>query len=335
MTLRIGSRSTARGGQGMMNFGDQGTHNNQYDWQFSCFTYFLRSGLESAFLNGEASTWHSMDVDTIHHHRDPMMFEGIHSGRGSDHTATPVDPHYLYCQGILAYYHLTGHPRALKIASGIARSALRHMRKKGRSGMVFNNGRAAGWSLLCVAAVYEETRDKALRQGLEEYFDRLEEWQDADGAFRRRVADGHNGYWLGSNAFMNGILLSAIYRAWEATKSERARRIFLKGVDHFMDQMMLPHGIVASTEGPPGENSFGVGTSYGIHGQTQALAWASKLTGDPKYIRRAVRYFNFHLKYNGGLHWTLNYIRMDWWAIFRFLHIADEFDLLDAIERKL
>ena len=333
MGLRVGSRFTRRGGQGMMDFGDEANHNNQYDWQFSCLLYFLRSGLESAFINGEASTWHSMDVDTIHHHRDPLMFEGLHSGRGDDHTATPVDPHYLYCQGMLLYYHLTGHPRALAIAGGIARNAIRHLRQKGRSGMVFNNGRAAGWSLLCVAAVYEETRDKALREGLDEYFDRLEKWQDKDGAFKGRVADGHNGYWKGSNAFMSGILLSAVYRAWEATESERARSMFIKGVDHLAERMKLPHGIIASTEGPPGENSFGPGTSYSIHGQTQALAWASKLTGDPKYIKQAVRFFEFDLKLNGNL-WKLADIRMSWWAIFRFLHIAHEFDLLDEIEAR-
>jgi len=330
MALRIGSRNTRRTGQGMMNWGDEGTEtfmNNQYDWQFACFLYFLRSGLESTFIDGEACTWHSMDVDTIHHHRDPLMFEGQHDGRAG-HTERPVDPHMLYCQGILTYYHLTGHPRALEIACGIARNAVRQMRE---GGAVFNNGRTAGWSMLCVAAVYEETRDEELRQALEEYFDRLEEWQDEDGGFRQRIADGHNGYWNGSNAFLSGILLSSLYRAWEATGSDRARRMFLKGVDHLVERMTLAHGVLGSTEGPSGENSFCVGTSYSMHGQTQALAWASKLTGDPKYIEQAVQFWEFGLKFDGGLQQLCD-IRMAWWALFRFLHNAHEFGLLDRVE---
>jgi len=333
MALRVASRNTRRSGQGMMNFGDEGSdgyyHNNQYDWQLACFLYFLRTGMESAFIDGEASTWHSMDIDTIHHHRNPLLFEGQHDGR-SDHTALPVDPHMLYCQGILAYYHLTGHRRALEIACGIARNAVRQLRE---GGMVFNNARTAGWSLLCVAAVHEETRDRELGKALEEYFDRLERWQDKDGAFARRVASGHNGYWRGSNAFMSGILLSALYRAYEATGSERARRLFLQGVDHLVERMTLPHGIIASTEGPPGENSFCTATSYSMHGQTQALAWASKLTGDSRYIEQAVRFFEFGLRFEGLAH--LCDIRMSWWALFRFLHIAAEFGLLERVERSV
>jgi DUF1680 family protein len=283
--------------------------------------------MESAFGDGEACTWHSMDVDTIHHHRDPLMFEGQHDGR-ADHTALPVDPHTLYCQGILTYYHLTGHPRALEIAWGIARNAVRQMRV---GGAAFNNGRTVGWSMLCVAAVYEETRDQELGQALEEYFDRLERWQDEDGAFRQRIADGHNGYWRGSNAFLSGILLSSLYRAHEATGSERARRMFLRGVDHLVERMTLAHGVLAGTEGPPGENSFCVGTSYSMHGQTQALAWASKLTGDRRHVEQAVRFWEFSLRFEGGLH-SLCDIRMAWWALFRFLHAADEFGVLDRVE---
>jgi hypothetical protein len=330
--FRIGSRATRRSGQGMMNWGDEGSDtfmNNQYDWQFACLLYFLRTGAESAFIDGEACTWHSMDVDTIHHHRDPLMCGGQHDGR-DEHTALPVDPHMLFCQGMLLYYHLTGHPRARDLACGIARHAIRQLQ---HGASVFNNGRTAGWSLLCLAAAYEETRAPDLRDGIEAYCERLEEWQTPEGAFPRRVADGHNGYWHGSNAFYSGILLSAVYRTYQATGSERAKAIFLKGVNHLVNQMTRPHGVIGMSEGPPGENASCVATSYSIHGQTQALAWASRMTKDLRYVRQAVRFWELSLKF-GGIQ-QLGDIRMAWWAIFRFLQVAHDFQLLDDVERRL
>lgn len=331
MALRVGYRQCKRSVEGLMHFGDDGSAerrfwmNNQYDWQYGLFLYFLRTGLEEVFLDAEAATWHSMDVDTIKHSRNPLWLGGQHDGR-ADHTALPPDPSQQFVQGILMHYRLTGHPKALEIARGLGRNAVRQLRD---SGMVFNNGRCAGWNLLILVAVYEETHDPELKSAIDEMLDRIEAWQGPDGDFSHRISNAH-AYYKKASSFFSAILLSALYRAYEATGDERARRLFLRGVDFLVDRASLPHGVIAGDQSPGGEVFFNVGTSYSMHPITQSLAWATKLTGDRRYLEQAVKFWQFQIRYEGGLKVVAD-VRMHFWCIFRFLHQAAEAGLLEGV----
>ncbi|MEN6606829.1 MAG: hypothetical protein ABFD60_06270, partial [Bryobacteraceae bacterium] len=68
---------------GMLNFGDWWGErdinwgNCEYDTQHALFLQFARTGNWQYFRAGEQAEWHNRDVDTVHHHHDPVNVGGV------------------------------------------------------------------------------------------------------------------------------------------------------------------------------------------------------------------------------------------------------------------
>jgi len=120
---------------GMLNFGDwwgeRGFNwgNIEYDTQHGLFLQFARSGRRDFFDNATWAARHNLDVDIIHHHRDPSMVGRpychclCHTGdyypagyRPSGIFRGGCNTGHLWTDGNLEYALLTGDERAMHVA---------------------------------------------------------------------------------------------------------------------------------------------------------------------------------------------------------------------------
>ena len=295
--LALGHRD--RRALGVVDYGDYvagaGGHrsyfanNNEHDIPHGLLLQYLRDGEYLAYHVAESGIWHTMDIDIVHHtSRSPLELGGwrIH-GRGHvqyDPEGFPdvsVAPSHMWTESLIEYYYLTGHPRALACARGVA-DCFVGLIEEGWATPPYHSewhsSRDSGWPLIGLAAVYEAT-------GEERYLDAMTTVARALAAAQRE-----NGGWPivlrfneGYCPFQMGIALTGLMRYHQVTGDEEIEQVFLKGMDFLAgDEMRFADGTWIYVTSPEYRGSYYSSTPL------EPFGYAYELTKNPWYIRQGL-----------------------------------------------
>ncbi len=266
---------------GMIDYGDfpqLGTEgrerymgNNEHDLAHGLLLQFARTGDRMYFISADASVWHTMDIDTIHHTTDSPEVLGGQRAHGDDHGKAAIYPSHMWSEGLVEYYWMTGHPRALEIVRGLGDCYLR-MVELGRS---LRGDREGGWSLIALTAIYEATGDERYLEGCRKIVHAVQGQQREDGGWLIKV-----GFRQAISPMHVCILLAGLRKVHELTGDESVRETFLKGMDWVYAKGRFPDGTLRYIDHPdPAFRRSRYGGDL-----REAFGYAYHLTGDPKYI---------------------------------------------------
>jgi len=242
---------------GMINFGDWWGErvinwgNGEYDTQKALLLQWVRMGDASYFLPAEEMEWHTRDVDTIQHHKDPSRIGGVYhhaiGHTGGYYAKTPVPGQgiapgiltvdHVYTEGHLAYHFLTGDRRSRETAEKIAT-------KYGAwdtRNYDFFDSRVAGWHLILTSAVYEATRDSFYINAGRIIVDRVLERQTSSGGWDRWPICSHEApLHAGELSYMLGVLLTGMTRYHEAARDPRVPGSIVRGAHYLANEAWVP-----------------------------------------------------------------------------------------------
>lgn len=133
--------------------------NNEYDLIVALARECMRGG-------GTPALWdklrllarHAVEVDFIHYSDYPQQHHGspAHSVR---HCMASAYPSHLWCEGLLAYYCLSGDDDVLDVSIKVGDYIVRVFDNLDQYGVEWRFTRELGWGLLYLACVYDITRE--------------------------------------------------------------------------------------------------------------------------------------------------------------------------------
>jgi hypothetical protein len=109
--------------------GDEGTpwSNNSFDLAHALVLHYARTGAHRHVAAAEALVRHVLDLDFSHFSTDPDL-DGALVAPGSHHDGPPLaGPDHQWLEGILDFYHLTGHTPARHAARRVGETVLRRL----------------------------------------------------------------------------------------------------------------------------------------------------------------------------------------------------------------
>jgi hypothetical protein len=321
---------------GFLDYGDHPQHgsyaranymaNNEIDLPHVLALQYARVGEELYYQDLEAAAWHLMDVDIVHHTtHSPLELGGarIHGDAHVQYNCEgyedlSVTSSHMWTEGLLEYYYLSGHPRALHLARGIGDCLLR-MLDLGWGmppyKVIWHSVRDSGWPLIALCALHEATGEARWLDGARRIVDALlAAWNE----------DEDWGLWLGwhrSLAPMHlGIVGTGLARYHALTGETRAREALLRAMDVMLRKCAHPDGALMYVDNPGWRWNYYSGVAYEALGE----AWA--LTGDLRYLQAGWRSHRRNLVTQASLIGTT---LADWWrGNLRYMAWADRAGLL-------
>jgi len=305
--------------------------NNEIDLGHALALQYARVGERTEFEALESIAWHTMDVDVVHHTTfDPVELGGarIH---GNDHVQyncegipnVSVAPSHMWTEGLLEYYYLSGHPRALEMARGIGECFLR-MLDRGWAmppyPVAWHDSRDSGWALIALTALYEATGEQRWLDGCRSIVQALAAAQGDDGGWGLRL-----GWYRGLSALHLGIVLTGLSRFHELTGDTQARQTLLAAADGLLDHCRFADGGMIYVDAPGYRHNFYSGVAL------ESLGYVSQLTGDLRYLRAGLVGHRVALGAFGlrGVSSLIGTTLADWWrGNLRFMYWADKAGLL-------
>jgi len=280
---------------GLMNFGDwwgERVHNwanLEYDDTHVFLRHFARTGDMAAWTAGDRGAKHFADVDVIRYHADPRRV-----GAGYTHcighvggflSSLPVDggsltgghsPCHTRTEGLVEHYLLTGDPRSLEAALGIAD------RYGGwwLNNYDFANCRVPGWHLILTMALYQATADPFYLNAARIVADRVLERETPGGGWRRNLVPGHC-FCLprhrGNAGFMVGVLLSGLKYYHQASGDPRAADAVVRGARYLVSEIYDTEAHQFRYTSCPNSPLTDSTANLGCEG----IAYAARLSRDP------------------------------------------------------
>ena len=295
--LALGHRG--RRALGMIDYGDYlagaGGHrsyfanNNEHDTPHGLLLQYLRDGERLAYQVAESGIWHTMDIDIVHHTaHSPIELGGwrIHGRRHVQYDPegfpeVSVAPSHMWTESLVEYYYLTGHPRALACAQGVADCFVRLIDEGWATPPYhseWHSSRDSGWPLIGLAAAYEATGERR-------YLDAMTKVARALAA-----AQHENGGWpivlrfnVGYCPFQVGVALTGLMRYHQITGDEEIEQVFLKGMEFLAgDEMRFADGTWVYVTSPEYRGSYYSATPL------EPFGHAYKLTGNSWYIKQGL-----------------------------------------------
>lgn len=292
---------------------------------------YARTGERIYYEALEATAWHTMDVDVVHHTTfDPVELGGarIH---GNQHVqyhcegigGVSVAPSHMWTEGLLEYYYLSGHPRALEIARGIGECLLR-MLDRGWAmppyPVSWHGARDSGWPLIALTALYEATGEEKWLTACRRIVDALLKDQGDDGAWGMWC-----GWYRGLSPLHLGIALTGLSRYHQLTGEERVRESLIRAADAMLQHCTFPDGALIYVTAPGFRWNYYSGVAF------ESLGYVWQLTGDQRYLE-AVWLGHRHAlgAWGVGAMATLTGTTLaDWWrGNLRYMYWADQAGLL-------
>ncbi|MDA0746547.1 MAG: hypothetical protein O2954_08500 [bacterium] len=313
---------------GMVDFGDfvnpgtgsQGgfSSNNEPDRLHGFLIQHIRTGERIPWQLVESSVWHTIDIDMVHYTtHDPLELGGqrIHGHHHVQYSAegypgVSTVPSHMWTEGLLEYYFLTGHPRALEAAISTGDCFLKMVDRGWAQPPYHSNwhsARDSGWPLIGLAAVYEATGEEKYRLAMRSIFEAVRDAQHKNGGWSMELF-----FNTGFCPFQNAVCLTGLGRYHETTGDEEARDVFLKGMRFLAGkEMRFPDGAWIYV------TSHDYRSSYYSDSPVEPFGYAYRLTRDKTLIQQVLR------------GWTRN---LDLRASPRFLWAAHEAGLLEDSE---
>ncbi len=299
---------------GALNFGDwygergRNWGNLEYDLAHGLQLSWLRGGDPRLLRRAEEAAWHQGDVDTVHADADPARIGAVwthslgHTGgyfpRGSfgmpDYFVSGIqDLGHVWCEGQFDLFLATGNRRFLEdgllVADHLADVVSRdfHMRVE----------RSAGWPILALLSAFETTgNEKYLEAARRIALVALERQDPQRGNWPCPVFEcKHEPRHHGGKPFMAGILLSGFVKLHRICAEidddpafrNRLAESIVKGCDWLLDDAWIPEAkAFCYADGCPTFREKPA--TFGAWMACEALAYAGELTGNPRYLDRAV-----------------------------------------------
>jgi len=308
--------------------------NNENDLGHVLALQYARVGERDYCTALEATAWHTMDVDIVHHTTaDPLELGGarIH---GNEHVQyncegnpnISVAPSHMWTEGLLEYYYLSGHPRALEMARSIGACLLR-MLDRGWAmppyHVAWHGARDSGWPLIALTALYEATGEAKWLVGCQRIVDALLKAQHEGGGW-----DIWLGLYRAVSAFHQGIVLTGLSRYHLLTSDERVQEPLIRAANAILEQGTYRDGAMMIGSAPSYRQPFYGGVVW------ESLGYVWQLTGDDKYLR-AAWFAHCHALGTRGLRGdgseTGTALANRWRANLRYMFWADKAGLLEDI----
>lgn len=325
-------------GLGFLDFGDSiqqetgprahYTANNEYDLPLALALQFLRTGEREVYDALEASTWHMMDVDFVHHStRNPLEVGGVRI-HGVDHVQYncegmpnfSIATSHMWTEGLLAYYLLSGHPAALARARSIGECLLRLIAEGWALPpykVEWHSVRDSAWPIIALAALYEVTQETRWLQGVEKLADAVVDLQNPDGSWDLTI-----GWYNGTRVPLQlGIGINGLGRAHQLTGKERYKAAMLRAAQK-LEESVFPEGNFMYIDAP------GYRWNYTTPVVLEGLGYLWEITGDLHYLNFAKRYAQDCLEVRQMTGTSLAYT---WRYLLRFLSWADQSGMLDNL----
>ena len=280
---------------GMIDYGDYGggttehragfKSNNEHDIPHGLLLQYLRTGERIPYQLAEAGVWHTMDIDIVHHTSHDPIERGGWRIHGREHVQydpegfpeVSIAPSHMWTESLVEYYYLTGYPRALQTARGVADCLVRLIEAGWATPPYhseWHSARDSGWPLIGLSAVYEATGEEKYRRAMGKVVEAL------------RDAQHENGGWpivLWFNVaycpFQMSVALTGLMRYHQVTGDEEAKEVFLKGMKFLAgEEMRFPDGAWMYVSAPEYR------ATYYADGPLEPFGYAYQLTGDKTYI---------------------------------------------------
>jgi len=276
---------------GMLNYGDyvapwpgdnggnpDRPHWRDEEWEFASglFLHYVRRGDPRAFQAAVAAYRHFMDVDV--HYSRKVNFYHSYGDRGEMHEIYygPDFGHFV-CRGLIDAFVLTGDPRALEVAKGLAENAV----------ITFNQGdsairqlfekelRRVAWPTLGLLRLYEITNEPKYLQAASKVIDLMKR--------DRRL-------WMLGGSWQSALMSATLEDYHRLTGESAVRDLFLEHVNWLLDSYYVPElkSLGKPPEGPP----FGYGNQYLTSGaplvlHAASLGYAYQISGKRYYLKVA------------------------------------------------
>jgi hypothetical protein len=211
---------------GQLDYGDwaydrypNGWGNVEYDLPHALFLLYARSG-EPRFLDWALDTVHHYMATDINHGGDERLPGGAPHVHHTDHVGRGNDLGHTWLEGLLDCYHLTGEPRALAAARGVADFCVDAVQ---RTAFARRSERAIGWMLICLTEMYRATNEDRYLAACAPVIEQALTWQDpVSGHWPNPIPEcDRQPKCLGGKPFMVGIVLEGLRRYHEASGDAR------------------------------------------------------------------------------------------------------------------
>lgn len=284
---------------GLMHFGDWfgertwNWGNLEYDLHHGLFLQFARTGDRRFFDQAVISARHQMDVDTIHHHREPARVgqQWIHSVM---HTAGYYPKEFqgmgryaaegwsdnrghVWAGGLFDAALFTGDRRAWEVATRIADWAAGPQ----ITNFDFGNAREPGWMLILVMSAYNATGDPFYLNAAKRMIERVREKSHPDeGFYAHPLPRGHcecDPPHRGEAGFMMGVLMTGMKMYYEVTGDERVADDIVKAARFLVKTMWEPEKLGFRYTSCPKTNVTYSSATIELEG----IAFAARRANDP------------------------------------------------------
>jgi hypothetical protein len=324
---------------GFLDYGDQYSGwagavqmaNNYMDVAHALALQYARAGERAYYEEFEATAWQIMDVDVIHHTTGNPVELGGSRHLGEDHVqhncegmqGVTVAPSQMWTEGLLEYYYLSGHPRALEIAEGIGECFLR-MLDQGWGlwpyPLEWHGSRDSAWPIIGMLALYEATGEHKWMDACQRVLDALLPAQHEDGGWGLRL-----GWYRGLAPMQLGITLTGLAQYHQRTGDERVRESLIRLADALCDHATYPDGALMYITVPGHRWNYYSGLEF------ESLGYVWELTGDTRYLE--VGWLGHRRALGGWGLWagtstrTLS-LASPWRGNLRYMYWADQAGLL-------
>lgn len=239
--------------------------NLEYDGTLTFLLEFARRGTRPWFHEAEIAGRHWMDIDHVHH---PSSRLGAQYAHGPEHVGQkPGAAGHAWVDGLLAFAHLFADPRAHEIA-------MSHGAFKLRQALPANVAmyRGHAWPALAFVSLYADCWDQRYLEAARHYFDR----------FMQSPVSGPWPYYQTQTDLTEGpgwmmqVAGLPVMEYFRITGDPRGRTAIVQYAERVLDDF-TPTQITRSTSYP---------------WVVEVLSMAYELTGDDRFLKRALEIFN-------------------------------------------
>jgi len=314
--------------------------NNEHDFMHAVLLQWMRTGERKLLRALDASIYHTLDIDTVHHNTEnPDEVGGVrthadgHWNYGGRHY---VSTSHMWAEGLAEYACLFADRRALEGARGICDYIVRLDEK----GFRWPGGeRTSGWACISLIPTYEATGDQRYLDTARRIIHSSMDQQNEDGSYYTHQLGFHDS----KCPMQMTIYATGITYYLRCVEDEEAARCLLRILDWRIQDGCFPDGTNLYVDHWDYRRSRSGGDLR------EPLGCAYALTGDDKYIRFGMvdheRCFaGFGSQMLNAWAWGINHrldhictimghaIALDWRGNFRFMYWADKAGLLEDLK---
>lgn len=268
--------------------GDYVWTNNEYDYPHQCMIEYARTGNRAYLDRLLVAAEHWRDVDVCHFSDDPLLMGGQHM-HSKYHVEVGCKPSHEWVEGLWDYYHLTGDEFARQTVLGIAENVNYVLVNEIFPLERYTAAREAGWALRTFSAMYLETGDEKWLEHCDRIVDYFTKWRADYGAWLQPYTD----HTMVRVPFMISVACVSLMMYYRIRPSELIRDLIVTAMDDVLENCYSYDGVLYYKELPSlqrtGTNPIAM----------QALTHCWELTGDKKYLERALVMFRMTIFLNG------------------------------------